>query len=111
MAGGLERALDKHPEWPPAAAQFRALCLNKQTDAQGNELISRGGMYNHDRMEEIIEYDQNNRVKSVTKVKKINALENDQIKERRDITAAKTLNRLTGMFADEELIKQGDFLK
>ena len=111
MAEGLERALDKHPQWPPAAAQFRALCLDRNTDVHGNELIKRGGIYETDRFDEIVEYDENGRVLGISKTKKILSLENDEIKERRDVTAAKTLNRLNCMFEDQELTKQGDFLK
>ena len=102
MAEGLERALDKHPEWPPAAAQFRALCLDRQTDSEGNDLIKRSGIYDTRRLDEVVEYDQNGRVIKIEKVEKSLALESDDIKQRREKTAAKTLDSLNDLFKDEE---------
>ena len=40
MADGLNECLDNYPEWPPGAAQFRALCLGidpKNIDSEGND--------------------------------------------------------------------------
>ena len=40
MADGLNRCLNDYPEWPPGAAQFRALCLGlnpRNIDPEGNE--------------------------------------------------------------------------
>jgi hypothetical protein len=100
MADGLERALDKHPEWPPAAAQFRALCLDRQTDAEGNDLIKRVGIYETRLLDEVVEYDANGRVVKIEKKERSLAIESDEIKERREKTASQTLNSLTDMFKD-----------
>ncbi len=37
MADGLNNCLDAYPEWPPGAAQFRAMCLGKFIDKDGND--------------------------------------------------------------------------
>ena len=37
IADGLNNCLEMHPEWPPGAAQFRAACLGKFMDAEGND--------------------------------------------------------------------------
>jgi len=40
MADGLNKCLSDYPEWPPGAAQFRALCLGlnpRNTDSDGND--------------------------------------------------------------------------
>jgi len=37
IADGLNNCLEMHPEWPPGAAQFRAACLGKHLDADGND--------------------------------------------------------------------------
>jgi hypothetical protein len=40
MAGGLNACLERYPEWPPGAAQFRALCLGldpRNVDSKGND--------------------------------------------------------------------------
>jgi len=37
IADGLNNCLEMHPEWPPGAAQFRAACLGKFLDADGND--------------------------------------------------------------------------
>lgn len=37
MADGLNNCLEHYPEWPPGAAQFRAMCLDKFFDSDGNE--------------------------------------------------------------------------
>jgi hypothetical protein len=40
IADGLNRCLAEYPEWPPGAAQFRALCLGleaKNIDSEGND--------------------------------------------------------------------------
>lgn len=37
IADGLNACLDRFPEWPPGAAQFRALCLGIHLDKDGNE--------------------------------------------------------------------------
>ena len=89
IAEGLERALEKHPEWPPAAAQFRALCLNIQTDDKGKELACRAGIYSTEPTESMLE-------------RRRLALESDEIKDRRKNTAKNTLNNLMGMFDGDD---------
>ena len=42
MADGLNTCLERYPEWPPAAAQFRAVCLGKVVDKDGNEIWEHG---------------------------------------------------------------------
>jgi hypothetical protein len=37
IADGLNSCLEMHPKWPPGAAQFRAACLGKFMDADGND--------------------------------------------------------------------------
>lgn len=40
IADGLNQCLENYPEWPPGAAQLRALCLGKNprnTDSEGND--------------------------------------------------------------------------
>jgi len=32
MADGLKKSLDKHKEWPPAAVEFRAMCLGEDEE-------------------------------------------------------------------------------
>lgn len=37
IADGLNNCLEMHPEWPPGAVQFRAACLGRHVDAEGND--------------------------------------------------------------------------
>ena len=45
MANGLNECLTRHPEWPPAALQFRSACLGIFTDKDGTEINHGGRAY------------------------------------------------------------------
>lgn len=59
MADGLNNCLERHPEWPPGAAQFRAMCLGQFLDEDGNDSSWQhaGAAYKHHKPEKRIESD------------------------------------------------------
>lgn len=85
VADGLQKSLDRHPEWPPGAAQFRSLCLSIDVDNKGREITRPAGIYNTEPTEAM-------------KFKKALSLESDEQKERRESKAKNTLDSLTEMF-------------
>ncbi len=45
MADGLNECLTRHPEWPPAAVQFRSACLGIFIEKDGTEVNHGGKAY------------------------------------------------------------------
>ena len=45
MADGLNECLTRHPEWPPAAVQFRSACLGIFIEKDGTEVNHGGRAY------------------------------------------------------------------
>jgi len=45
MANGLNECLTRHPEWPPAAVQFRAACLGRFVEKDGTDVNHGGKAY------------------------------------------------------------------
>jgi len=60
MADGLNHCLTHHTEWPPGAAQFRALCLGQFIDKDGNDSSWQhaGQAYKEFQTEKLIESDE-----------------------------------------------------
>jgi hypothetical protein len=60
MADGLNHCLTHHTQWPPGAAQFRALCLGQFTDKDGNDSSWQhaGGAYKQFQPTKLIESDE-----------------------------------------------------
>lgn len=85
VASGLEKCLTHCPEWPPGAAQFRALCLGLDVDDKGREIARRAGMYDTRPTQNMI-----NRMKELPV--------SDEHKSRRRKLAEQTIDELRGMF-------------
>jgi len=68
------------PNFIPAAPKFRALCLGVATDNKGKEITVRAGIYDTEKYNEVVNYDANGCVVSVTKEKRQLALPKDAAK-------------------------------
>ncbi len=94
IANGLKRSLDEYPEWPPGAAQFRALALNIETDSNGKKHVARAGIYNTAKTQSMLDRERL-------------CLESDEAKGKRLKTAERALGGLSSMFADASASDSG----
>lgn len=87
IADGLNNCLEMFPEWPPGAAQFRAACLGKFVDSEGNE-----SSWQHS-SSAYIDFNDPNHPDYTPK-----QIESDEIKSRRKETAKQAISGLKDMF-------------
>jgi hypothetical protein len=80
MANGLNLCLDKHPKWPPGAAQFRALCLGIELDKNGNDLSGK----------------HNTAAYKIFEPEKL--IESDEAKAKREKAGKENLKKTLGLF-------------
>jgi len=80
MADGLNLCLDRHPKWPPGAAQFRALCLGIVLDKNGNAVSGK----------------HNTAAYKIFEPERL--IESDEVKSKREEAGKKNLAGILGTF-------------
>lgn len=91
IADGLNACLENYPEWPPGAAQFRALCLGlnpRNVDEQGND-----STWQHSWIER-----QNQEYQAMRKSKQLRLLDADAV-ERNKKLGNQTAKNILSSFA------------
>lgn len=103
IADGLNRCLADYPEWPPGAAQFRALCLGinpRNIDSDGNDASWQLASPSHMLFDDPRRPENNPEHPNYINVRK--KVLTDQNKQKLENSANQELKKLKNLFGKKE---------